>query len=328
MGAKVICFNDYEGSFLSNFYPSPISITGSTRTITFPCAEAAYQVGKCGTKEDVDRVAACADGPEAYRVGAMIEPRAGWTAERDRNWLQRVVDEKFRQNPELADALVATGDSTLIYDGPKGDPLASCLTNTRAAIMAEREARVAKNVSIDAESEFDLKGFLRDFLKPDNEFVDAVSGDLMADDVESMAEHLEVFKGRIDARREQLQVASDKVTNVFRGQLEQMERFSYANAETVGTAIKSMDNPLDKFVTRQDMASRYMPFMRYTLAVVGNTINEHLDKMEAQRTVESHTVASRSIEDFVRSRTSAHDVADVHEVDMPSGRSSGFNLDL
>lgn len=103
--------NQFGGkfAFLSNFYPSPIVIGG----VEFPTAEHAYQAGKSHDEADAQRIARAGTPREAKKMGQTVPLDGNWESRKDL-WMARVLNEKFRQHPDLAIALKATGDQELV----------------------------------------------------------------------------------------------------------------------------------------------------------------------------------------------------------------------
>jgi ribA/ribD-fused uncharacterized protein len=97
-----------EHAFLSNFYKCPISYD----TLQFTSSEAAYQAAKSdvlGTRMNFTSL-----GPgDAKKLGQQVKLRADWEEIKD-TIMMNIVLCKFRQNPELAQALINTGDATLV----------------------------------------------------------------------------------------------------------------------------------------------------------------------------------------------------------------------
>ena len=96
-----------EYEFLSNFYPTKIVFDG----ITYFNSEAAYQAQKCLHAEDRMRFARLSSD-EAKRLGQKVERRPDWD-EVKCGIMEKIVYEKFSQNPALAQALLDTGNKTL-----------------------------------------------------------------------------------------------------------------------------------------------------------------------------------------------------------------------
>ena len=96
-----------EYEFLSNFYPTKVVFEG----IIYFNAEAAYQAQKCSNPRDrlqFSRLSA----DEAKRLGRKIALRSDWDDVKLRI-MERIVYEKFVQNPILAQDLLDTGDVPL-----------------------------------------------------------------------------------------------------------------------------------------------------------------------------------------------------------------------
>jgi len=94
--------------FLSNFYPTTVSIDG----IEYLSSEAAFQAYKCKDIEDRQQFTKIS-ADESKRLGRKVELRNNW----DRvklDVMRRVVRAKFEQHPNLAQYLLDTGDADLI----------------------------------------------------------------------------------------------------------------------------------------------------------------------------------------------------------------------
>ena len=101
-----------EFAFLSNFYPSPVTVDG----ITFPTVEHAFQAAKTNDPETKRQIAAKDTPGKAKRAGG----KRGIVRDFDPNWETRKVDvmrslvqQKF-QDPQLREMLLQTGDPPLI----------------------------------------------------------------------------------------------------------------------------------------------------------------------------------------------------------------------
>lgn len=100
---------DYR--FLSNFYiGNPIVLNGSA---SFQTSEHLYQAFKTTDVEEMLEIAACSSPGKAKRLGAKITLRSDWDAVKDRV-MEICTVRKFGANPELLNALIATGDAELI----------------------------------------------------------------------------------------------------------------------------------------------------------------------------------------------------------------------
>ena len=100
------CFRG-EYDFLSNFYPTKMRFDG----ITYYNSEAAYQAQKCLRQTDREQFARLS-ADEAKGLGRKVETRPDWD-DIKRGIMERVVYEKFAQNPTLAQDLLDTGERTL-----------------------------------------------------------------------------------------------------------------------------------------------------------------------------------------------------------------------
>lgn len=108
---SVVRFDTYDGGhpYLANDFPAPITIDGST----FPTVEHAYWALATSDIEARERIANAATAHEARTIGQGVPLRPDWNVVRLAVML-RLVREKFRQHPDLATRLIATGDGRLI----------------------------------------------------------------------------------------------------------------------------------------------------------------------------------------------------------------------
>jgi N-glycosidase YbiA len=107
---------DGPNRFLSNFYPSPITVSG----IVYPTVEHAFQAAK--TTDPVLRrhIAMLSTPGEAKRAGRRLELREGWDGLRidAMRWLLAM---KFAPGSTLASWLIATDPAELIEGNDWGD---------------------------------------------------------------------------------------------------------------------------------------------------------------------------------------------------------------
>lgn len=97
-----------EYYFLSNFYNSPITIGG----ITYMCAEAAFQAAKL--EDSAQRVMfSRLSGAKAKYLGRKVPLRPNWESIKIQV-MRDIIHEKFAQNPNLREKLLATRDNELI----------------------------------------------------------------------------------------------------------------------------------------------------------------------------------------------------------------------
>jgi ribA/ribD-fused uncharacterized protein len=108
---SVVRFDKHNGGhpYLANDYPAPITIAEGT----FPTVEHAYWALATTDHEARGKLAAASTGWELRKIGQSIPLRPDWNVVRLAVML-RLVREKFRQHPDLAEALLATGDGRLI----------------------------------------------------------------------------------------------------------------------------------------------------------------------------------------------------------------------
>lgn len=102
-------------SFLSNFDPSPIQTTmpNSSVRIEYPTAEHAFQANKSMSVKDRQRIASAPSASAAKKLGRSLTLRPDWDLVKYRV-MEGVLALKFKQNPDLHDKLLDTGDAVLI----------------------------------------------------------------------------------------------------------------------------------------------------------------------------------------------------------------------
>lgn len=105
----------FEGTFLSNFYPCSLIYKG----IKFPTSEHAYQAAKATNAEDRDWVAEAKTPGAAKRRGRSIEVRPDWDQIKDGVMLT-ILRAKFANN-ELAEELINTYPAELVEGNTWGD---------------------------------------------------------------------------------------------------------------------------------------------------------------------------------------------------------------
>lgn len=106
---------DGEHRFLSNFWPSPVEMSG----LVFPTVEHAYVAAKSESPDVHLRVVALETPGEAKRYGRTIDLRPGWEQMKLRV-MRELVRRKFKHK-DLAELLLATGDHELIEGNDWGD---------------------------------------------------------------------------------------------------------------------------------------------------------------------------------------------------------------
>lgn len=112
---ETIALFDGEYAFLSNFYSSPITISG----INFPTVEHAFQALKTIDAEERKKIAVAATPGQAKRLGRKVQLRQDWEEVKE-NVMYICLKAKF-DIPELREKLLATGESELIEGNWWGD---------------------------------------------------------------------------------------------------------------------------------------------------------------------------------------------------------------
>lgn len=102
--------------FLSNMYPCSITFSLGGKMYTFTCVEAAFQALKCPSR--INEFIGI-DGYAAKALGKRVSLRGDWRSVRV-NAMMRLIVLKFRQHPELLEALRKI-DGEIVEDAPWGD---------------------------------------------------------------------------------------------------------------------------------------------------------------------------------------------------------------
>jgi ribA/ribD-fused uncharacterized protein len=108
---SVTRFDAHDGghAYLANDYPAPVTIDGTT----FPTLDHAYWALATSDPESRERISNAPTAREARKIGESAPLRPDWNIVR-LAIMARLVREKFRQHPDLAAQLIATGDGRLI----------------------------------------------------------------------------------------------------------------------------------------------------------------------------------------------------------------------
>lgn len=108
---SVVRFDRHDGgqSYLANDYPAPININEGT----FPTVEHAFWTLATTDSDARERIAHAITTREVHQVAESAPLQADWNIARLAVML-RLVREKFRQHPDLAAKLIATGDGRLV----------------------------------------------------------------------------------------------------------------------------------------------------------------------------------------------------------------------
>lgn len=113
----MLVINSFRGEyfFLSNFYECPVEYNN----LTYTNNEAVFQAQKCVS--DSERMQFTKLNPsEAKKLGRKVTLRKDWESVKIKI-MGEIVREKFSQNPELAQRLIATGDAYLEEGNTWGD---------------------------------------------------------------------------------------------------------------------------------------------------------------------------------------------------------------
>lgn len=105
----------YEYYFLSNFYEAPVEYDG----VLYRNNEAAFQAQKCADKSDRQKFSDLSP-TEARHLGRKIPLRKDWEQVKV-SLMREIVQAKFKQNPQLKEMLIATGDAYLEEGNTWGD---------------------------------------------------------------------------------------------------------------------------------------------------------------------------------------------------------------
>lgn len=103
---KIDCFKD-EYFFLSNFYEVPVEYDG----LKYGSSEAAYQAQKCefpSKRKEFQNLSPS----KSKSLGKKVTLREDWDEVKYKVMLE-IVRNKFKQNSELKEKLIATGDTYL-----------------------------------------------------------------------------------------------------------------------------------------------------------------------------------------------------------------------
>ncbi|MBQ1377564.1 MAG: DUF1768 domain-containing protein [Lachnospiraceae bacterium] len=102
--------------FLSNFYKAEVEFEG----LTYPTSEAAFQAAKCIRREERIPFTKTKSPAIANRMGQKVNLRRKWESEKV-GIMERIVRAKFKQHPELAEKLTATGSLPIMEENNRHD---------------------------------------------------------------------------------------------------------------------------------------------------------------------------------------------------------------
>jgi ribA/ribD-fused uncharacterized protein len=131
----------YDFFFLSNFYNAPIEHEG----IVYQNNEAAFQAQKCVDIKDRERFANISPS-DAKRLGRRVELRKDWEQVKV-SIMTEIVREKFQQNPDLADKLLATGNAHLEEGNTWGDRIWGTVNGQGANMLGKILMQVREELS-------------------------------------------------------------------------------------------------------------------------------------------------------------------------------------
>lgn len=110
---------DGEHTFLSNFYPSPIS-DGTWPDIKYATVEHFFAAQKSLDPEERRKIAEASTPGRAKRLGRTLALRPDWEQIKY-DVMRLAIDAKFWPETELAQQLIDTGDTYLIEGNTWGD---------------------------------------------------------------------------------------------------------------------------------------------------------------------------------------------------------------
>lgn len=105
-----------DHAFLSNFYPVVITMDGKV----YPTVEHAFQASKTTIPSEREAIRRARTPKEAKRLGRAATMRMDWTKIR-LAVMGMLVKQKFTENEDLKEALLATGDEELVEENTWND---------------------------------------------------------------------------------------------------------------------------------------------------------------------------------------------------------------
>ena len=105
-----------EYRFLSNFFPAEVNFEG----MWFGTVEHAYQAAKTISTSERERIKYAPNPGTAKRWGRNVTLRPDWE-ERKIEFMEALVEQKFRLHPSLRLKLLRTGETELIEGNTWGD---------------------------------------------------------------------------------------------------------------------------------------------------------------------------------------------------------------
>ena len=125
--------NSFTGEyyFLSNFSDSVFVYDG----IQYQNAESAFQAQKCENKTDRNQFSNL-NSTEAKKLGRKVSLRKDWEAIKV-DQMRQIVSKKFRQNPNLKEKLINTGDAYLEEGNTWGDRIWGTVDGRGANLLGQ-----------------------------------------------------------------------------------------------------------------------------------------------------------------------------------------------
>lgn len=118
-----------EYAWLSNFYPSPLTLEILGTADWYPTVEHAFQAAKCIHFIDANAIRAATSPGQAKAMGRRVQLRSDWEQVKV-GIMREIVAAKFASGSELAKRLQATGDRPLIEGNHWGDRFWGCTRPT------------------------------------------------------------------------------------------------------------------------------------------------------------------------------------------------------
>lgn len=117
--------------FLSNFSDSVFVYDG----IQYQNAEAAFQAQKCENPKDREQFSSL-NSTEAKKLGRKVSLRKDWESVKV-DLMRQIVTEKFQQNPDLKEQLLATGNAYLEEGNTWGDRIWGTVDGKGANLLGQ-----------------------------------------------------------------------------------------------------------------------------------------------------------------------------------------------
>lgn len=115
--AEIRFYHEYdENGFLSNFYPSPLELSGKL----WPTVEHYYQAAKTFDPDYAETMRTAESPDEAKRLGNApgCQLRPDWREYKIKA-MEQAIEAKFGQHQDLRELLLETGDAVLMENSQK-----------------------------------------------------------------------------------------------------------------------------------------------------------------------------------------------------------------